>query len=207
MDKLFAASPASMAVGEGPVPIANAEAPAAEAPAAVLAERARILVVEHFDFVWRLLRRLGLPEADVDDAAQQVFVVAANRLGNIPPGSERSFVFGTALRTAATLRRNQRRRQRWIETRPADCAANDEMPDESLERRQALAFLDDVLSELSDDLRVVFVLCELEELSASEVSVLLGIPVGTVASRLRRARLEFSHCVRRARARQIKEAR
>jgi len=207
MDKLFATSPASMAVGEGPVPLANAEGPAAEVPSPDLAERAQALVVEHFDFVWRLLRRLGLPEADVDDAAQQVFVVAASRLGNIPKGSERSFVFGTALRTAATLRRNQRRRQRWIETRPADCAADGSMPDELLERRQALAFLDDVLGELPDELRVVFVLCELEELNASEVSVLLGIPVGTVASRLRRARQDFSQCVRRARARRIKEAR
>jgi RNA polymerase sigma-70 factor, ECF subfamily len=207
MAKLLAASPATMMLGEGPLPLANEEARAADSPSPNVAERARALVVEHFDFVWRLLRRLGLPEADCDDAAQQVFVVAAGRLGNIPEGSERSFVFGTALRTAATLRRNQRRRRRWIETRPADCAADGDLPDELLERRQALALLDEILGELSDELRVVFVLCELEELNAAEVSVLLGIPIGTVASRLRRARQEFTKCVRRSRARRLKEAR
>jgi RNA polymerase sigma-70 factor (ECF subfamily) len=206
MDKLYAATAASLAVGEGSVPSAGAETPDRAAPARDDARRARSLVTTHFDFVWRLLRRLGVPEADVDDATQQVFVVAASRLASIPEGNERTFVFGTAVRTAATLRRNQRRRQRWVETRPADCASPDGTPDELLERRQALAFLDEVLSGLADDLRVVFVLCELEELNAPEVGALLGIPVGTVASRLRRARQEFGNRVRRIRAQRLKEA-
>lgn len=48
-------------------------------------ERARALVNEHFDFLWRLLRRLGVPEAEVDDAAQQVFLVATRRLAEVAP--------------------------------------------------------------------------------------------------------------------------
>src|SRR5438445_2883923 len=78
------------------------------------------LVLGHFDFVWRLLRRVGVPHADLDDAAQQVFVVASGRLSSIAAGSERTFLFGVALRTAATLRRNLRRRERWVRTGDAD---------------------------------------------------------------------------------------
>jgi RNA polymerase sigma-70 factor (ECF subfamily) len=167
---------------------------------------ARSLVLEHFDFVWRLLRRLGVEEADVDDAAQQVFLVAARRLATIAEGRERSFLYGTALRLAATLRRNQRRRRKWVETRPADAPSPEGTPHDELERRQALAFLDEVLGGLSDDLRIVFVLSELEELTMPEVAGLVGVPTGTVASRLRRAKKEFSARLRRLQAQRLRES-
>jgi RNA polymerase sigma-70 factor (ECF subfamily) len=162
--------------------------------------RANALVVEHFDFVWRLLRRLGVPEHDVDDAAQQVFIVAASRLADIDPGHEKTFLYGTVLRTAATLRRNLRRRQRWVETTPVEAASSARGPDEEIERRQALAFLDEVLSGLADELREVFVLCDIEELTAAEVAQIEGIPPGTVASRLRRARRDFAERLKRLQA-------
>ncbi|HKY38716.1 MAG TPA: sigma-70 family RNA polymerase sigma factor [Polyangiaceae bacterium] len=163
-------------------------------------QRALALVRDHFDFVWRLLCRLGVPEPDADDAAQQVFLVATQRLAKIPVEGERTFLYGTALRTAGTLRRNHRRRARWVEPGPADGVSPDLEPDAQLERRQALAFLDEVLRRLNDRLREVFVLCEIEELSAPQVAVIAGIPVGTVASRLRRARQEFGREVRRLHA-------
>jgi RNA polymerase sigma-70 factor (ECF subfamily) len=174
---------------------------AAEHPGACAnAARARALVVEHFDFIWRLLCRLGVPARDVDDAAQQVFIVATQRLDDLPAGGERTFLYGTALRTAATLRRNLRRRARWVESGPADCASEEPTPHEDLERRQALKFLDEVLRRLDDDLREVFVLCEIEELTAPQVAAIVQVPVGTVASRLRRARHEFAQQVRRLQA-------
>jgi RNA polymerase sigma-70 factor (ECF subfamily) len=173
--------------------------------AATAARRARALVVDHFDFVWRLLCRLGVPASDVDDAAQQVFIIATSRLASIEQGRERTFLFGTALRTAATLRRNLRRREKWVKTAPADAPSPAGTPHDELERRQALALLDEVLSGLSDELRVVFVLSELEDLTAPEVAELEGIPVGTVASRLRRARKEFSERLRRVAARRWRE--
>jgi RNA polymerase sigma-70 factor (ECF subfamily) len=163
-------------------------------------ERARELVAEHFDFVWRLLCRLGVPRADVDDAAQQVFITASQRLADIPNENERTFLYGTALRVAATLRRNLKRRQRVMEPGPADAASPEPTPHEELERRRALAFLDEVLQELDDPLREVFVLCEIEELSAPQVAAIASIPVGTVASRLRRARQAFKDQVRRLQA-------
>jgi len=62
--------------------------------------RITAVVRTNHDFIWRLLRRLGIPEANVDDATQQVFCVAARRIDEIAPGSERSFLFGTAVRVA-----------------------------------------------------------------------------------------------------------
>jgi RNA polymerase sigma-70 factor (ECF subfamily) len=164
------------------------------------AARSRALINNYFDFVWRLLRRLGVPEFEVDDAAQQVFVIASRRLSKVPESSERTFLFGTALRTAATIRRNLRRRSRWVETACVDGASSDRTPHEELEHREALAFLDRVLEGLEDDLREVFVLCEIEGLTAPEVAALEKIPVGTVASRLRRARNEFAQRLKRLKA-------
>jgi RNA polymerase sigma-70 factor (ECF subfamily) len=167
-------------------------------------ERTRELVAEHFDFVWRLLCRLGVPRPDVDDAAQQVFITTSQRLADVPRESERTFLYGTALRIAATLRRNLKRRQRVMETGAADAASPDPTPHEELERRRALAFLDEVLHELDDPLREVFVLCEIEELSAPQVAAIASIPVGTVASRLRRARQAFKDQVRRLQAQKVR---
>ena len=180
--------------------LAGGRAPAAAASAG----RSRALVIEHFDFIWRLLCRLGVPELDVDDATQQVFIITTQRLADVPLGGERTFLYGVALRTAATLRRNLRRRARWVEPGPADCASSEPTPHEELERRQALQFLDEVLRRLDDDLREVFVLCEIEELSAPQVAAIVQVPVGTVASRLRRARQEFGQQVRRLQAERAK---
>jgi RNA polymerase sigma-70 factor (ECF subfamily) len=162
--------------------------------------RARAMVSDHFDFVWRLLRRLGVPPADVDDAAQQVFIVGTRRLADILPGSERTFLYGTALRLASTLRRNSRRRDRFIESVAAEPEASSRTPHDELERRQALDVLDTLLQTLEDEQREVFVLCEIEELTAPQVASIVGIPVGTVASRLRRARQSFADELKRLKA-------
>lgn len=168
-------------------------------------DRARALVTQHFQSVWRLLRRLGVPESDAEDAAQQVFVVATSRLAEITAERERPFLYATALRVAATANRTRLRRQRWISLSDEDAATPGAAADEQIERREALAFLDAVLARLDDDLRRVFVLSDIEELTASEVSEVLATPVGTVASRLRRARRQFDKCATRLRAERERE--
>jgi RNA polymerase sigma-70 factor (ECF subfamily) len=175
------------------------------APTAVV-DRARSLVVAHFHRIWRLLRRLGVPESDAEDAAQQVFLVATSRLADIPPERERSFVYATALRVASATRRNRARRQKWIELGYEDSISPSPTVDEELERREALAFIDDVLGELEDDLRRIFVLCEIEELTAPEASEVLQIPIGTVASRLRRARHRFDEIAARIRDQRTRDS-
>ncbi|MEY2934363.1 MAG: hypothetical protein RL033_5112 [Pseudomonadota bacterium] len=156
------------------------------------------LVRAEFEWVWRLLRRIGLSAADADDATQQVFLVASRTEVH---GSTRAFLYGTALRVAANARRGLRRR-REAPSPPLDSAPAHEPPlDELLEQRRARLLLDQLLERLPDELRRVLVLAEIEELSAQQIAELEGIPTGTVASRLRRARASFHDLVAQEQAR------
>lgn len=162
----------------------------------------RELVDQHADFLWRSLRRLGVPEAQVDDALQQVFLVASRKLDRIEPGCERSFLFGVASHTAAHVRRSAARRpEAPAEADDLEVLDPGPQPDASVDDARARVLLDLALDGLPDDLRQVFVLHELEELASPEIAALLGLPVGTVASRLRRAREAFQAAARRLRAR------
>ncbi len=158
--------------------------------------RVNALVHAHHDFIWRLLRRLGIPESNVDDATQQVFCVAARRIEDISAGSERSFLFGTAVRVAADSQRSYHRHEQ-LEDALDERVAVQPNPEELLETRRRRELLDRVLGSLPLELRTVLVLFELEQLGKSEVAELLAIPEGTVMSRLRRAREEFKACARR----------
>jgi RNA polymerase sigma-70 factor (ECF subfamily) len=162
--------------------------------------RLRALVDGQFDFIWRSLRRLGIPAVDADDCAQQVFLVASRKLDDILPGCERPFLFSTALRVASDARRSRSRRREVFEDvdEPRDSAPN---PEQVAEQKSSRALLDEVLDSLPMELRAVFVLFELEELPSTEIADMLAIPVGTVASRLRRAREEFQRIVARMKAR------
>ena len=164
--------------------------------------RLRSLVQEHFDFIWRSLRRLGVPHTDVDDCAQQVFWVAARKLAIISEGSERAFLFSTALRVASDARRSRvRRREVQQEDEAHQTCDAGPRPDEIADQKRARALLDEVLTQMPLDLRTVFVLFELEEMPTQDIANLLELPTGTVASRLRRAREEFHKLVRRLQAR------
>jgi RNA polymerase sigma-70 factor (ECF subfamily) len=152
------------------------------------------------DYVWRTVRRLGVRERDVDDATQQVLIVAARKLGSIRPGSERAFLFQTALRVSGTLRRTYARRRE--EMREPDIEAgesSDGVPctEELLGMRRARQQLDMILDQMPLELRAVFVLHELEEETMADIAETLGIPAGTAASRLRRARALFYEGVAR----------
>jgi RNA polymerase sigma-70 factor, ECF subfamily len=165
-------------------------------------KRLRALVTEQYDFIWRSIRRLGVPPTDVDDCAQQVFWVASRKLDEIRPGSERAFLFGTALRVASDARRSRTRR-REVPEQGEGAEALDPAPDpeELADKTRARALLDEVLDAMPMDLRAPFVLFELEEMPTAEIAAVLDVPVGTVASRLRRAREEFQKIVARVKAR------
>jgi RNA polymerase sigma-70 factor (ECF subfamily) len=180
------------------------EASAASVPPARSAEQqARLaqLVTEQFNFVWRLLRRIGVPASDADDAAQQVFIVASQRLHDIRVGSERAFLFSTALHVGARARRSRARKREDFGLELEDQVVLEPSPEELVDRRRARALLDSMLEEMPLELRVVFVLYELEQLTSVEIAELIEVPVGTVASRLRRAREDFAARVARAEAR------
>lgn len=149
------------------------------------------VVGEHFDFIWRLLRRMGFERHEADDAAQEVFVVALSRLDSIEPGCERTFLYGAALRTAANARRNLRRRREVFEERLLGDIAHGSMPDELFNQSRTIQLLDELLRQIPEELSRVLILSEVLELDAKEIAHLEEIPTGTVASRLRRAREAF----------------
>ncbi|HVU05943.1 MAG TPA: sigma-70 family RNA polymerase sigma factor [Polyangiaceae bacterium] len=161
----------------------------------------RAVFERNYASVYRLLRRFGVPVAQLDDAAQEVFWVAARRLLDIAPDRERAFLYGVALRVAAGEARKSRGAPPLFDPdvalRIVDPRPN---PEEHLEKRQARALLDVALDRLPLPLRTVFVLAELEHLELREIAELEGLPLGTANSRLRRAREEFSAIAARIRA-------
>ncbi|MFZ5892648.1 MAG: RNA polymerase sigma factor [Myxococcota bacterium] len=155
----------------------------------------------HFDFVWRSLRRLGVPEAQLEDAVHDVFLVAHRRLAEFEGKSSlKTWLFAIAMRVAQNLRRSLARRSG--EFSEDDVASDAEAaPDAQAERSRAVELGVRVLNELDADKRVVFILAELEQLPASEIADALGIPLFTVYSRLRAARRAFDAGIARERAR------
>jgi RNA polymerase sigma-70 factor, ECF subfamily len=170
-------------------------------PAAGAAADARVsaVVTEHYDFVWRSLRRLGVPETTADDEAQQVFCVFARRAGEVPEGKEKTFLFGVVIRVAQASRRVASRRAEVSDDEAiARVVASSPGPDDQLDDARARAVLDELLGAMPTDLRTVFLLYELEEMTMADIAATLAIPPGTVASRLRRARETFQGLARRA---------
>ncbi len=154
--------------------------------------RLRAVVDANFDFIGRSLRNLGVVDADVDDALQQVFLVVARRLDEVKEGAERAFLFQVAIRIASRMRRGRARRREIGEEVLVDHADASAGPEAIADRRRAHALLDELLEELELELRTVFVLYEIEELSTAKIAALIDVPIGTVASRLRRAREAFA---------------
>ena len=168
--------------------------------------RLRSMVDAHIDAMARLLRRLGVPEPDVDDAVQQVFLTASRRLADIEPQAEKSFLYKTALHVAAHARRSVARRRESGEEGAPEQVDRGPSAEELIDRRRAAELLEEVLEQMPEDLRTVFVLFEIEQLPTLEIAALVDVPAGTVASRLRRAREEFQERVARFRARRTRGA-
>jgi len=151
-----------------------------------------------YRFIWRLLRRFGVPEHHAEDAAQQVFLIVAERMSDITPGRERAFAFGTALRHAQTLRRRLGRELPHDQQQLDERGGTHSTPDELVDQKRARELLDQILQQMPQDSRTVFILFELEALSSPEIAALIEVPLGTVASRLRRAREQFRTLVAEA---------
>jgi RNA polymerase sigma-70 factor (ECF subfamily) len=160
--------------------------------------RLRRLLDSYLDLIGRTLRAFGTWETEVDDGVQQVCLVLADKLDRIEVAAERAFVFQTAHRIAWRIRRTRARRQE-VAIEEAGEPETTVDPEKLVDERQAFDVLARVLDSLDDDLRQVFVLFEIEDLTMATIAEMLGIPQGTVASRLRRAREQFQARVNRLR--------
>ncbi|MCW5807438.1 MAG: sigma-70 family RNA polymerase sigma factor [Deltaproteobacteria bacterium] len=147
-------------------------------------------------FVWRVLRTLGVPDAQLEDAVQDVFVVVHRRL---PEWEGRAaittWLFAIARRVASSHRRRAAG-ARTEELRPDDEPAGSADTFAAMSRAQAAATVMNILLTLDDDKRIVFALVELEQLSVPEVARMLDINLNTAYSRLRLARAAFESAVR-----------
>lgn len=151
------------------------------------------LYIAHHQVVWRTLRRIGFSPDAAAEATQQAFLICVQRFEDVRPGSERAFLFSTAIRVAKTVARKHRRISLEGELEHPDLGVSAE----ALDRRElAVKILDRVLRQLDEDLVTVFTLFEIEGFSSPEIAEILDIPLGTVASRLRRAREGFRKAAR-----------
>lgn len=156
---------------------------------------------QHFKAVWRLLRRLGVPASQLDDAVQDVFLVVQRKLSQLRPDANlQSWVFAIAVRVAS----EHRRRSFWRRAQPLSEISIDPSPHPAQQReiQEAVQLLQALLSELDEKKRDVFVLAELEQLSAPEIVDVLAVNLNTVYSRLRAAKREFDAALARHEARE-----
>jgi RNA polymerase sigma-70 factor, ECF subfamily len=158
---------------------------------------------DHAPFAWRALRRLGVPEKDVDDVCQEVFVVIHRKLAEFEGRSTiRTWVYGICVRTASDYRKRAHVRHETVTDAPPENVSPRDAHEE-LAQHEARKVLDRILDELDDDKRAVFVLYEIEELTMAEVSEAAGCPLQTAYSRLHAARKLVAAGIERARERRF----
>lgn len=159
---------------------------------------------QHFDLVWRSVRRLGVPDSQVDDAVQDVFLAVHRRLAGFEGRAAlTTWLLQFVVRVASTHRRSVRRSTAAVEKASVSLPAPpSSCPQERTEAGEGTTLLYRLLGELSDDRRAVFVLAELEELSMPDIAQALGLNLNTAYSRLRAARADFEAAVQRERARE-----
>ncbi len=158
----------------------------------------------HGGFVWATLQRLGVRQSDLDDVLQEVFVVVHQRIHTFDHSSKlTTWLYGVCIRVASDYRRRAWRRREQVGDDPIEEApgASTTTPEDTAAGREAKARLDAVLDELDVDKRAVFVMFEIEEMSCDEIAALVGVPVGTVYSRLHMARKQFEKALARYKAR------
>jgi RNA polymerase sigma-70 factor (ECF subfamily) len=154
------------------------------------------LYEEHVDGVWRLLQRFGVPEAGLEDAVQEVFLIAHRRLSDFRGESTlRTWLGGISLRVAKDARRAQGRRGGHERLEDHAHLRSEPQLEEVAMQRQALARVLALLQGLEEAQREVFVLAELEGFTAPEIAAATQVNVNTVYTRLRSARLRFNALV------------
>jgi RNA polymerase sigma-70 factor (ECF subfamily) len=164
---------------------------------------------EQIDFIWRSARRLGVDDASLDDVVQQVFLVVHRRLAEYEGhASTKTWLFAILLFVVREHRRTIRRKSphHGASTTDPDTLIDTRVahnPEQALERAEASRMIDRLLEELEDEKRVVFVMAELEQMTAVEISEATGLEPKAVYSRLRAARIDFERAAAQLRRRAL----
>src|SRR4051794_9591811 len=162
---------------------------------------------EHFAFVWRSALRLGAPAAIADDVVQEIFVVVYRKLNEFEGRSSiKTWLFGIVLHVVRAQRRSLRAKHPHalnpeLSADPETLIDGRTGPHEAAVQAEAAQLVNQLLEALDEDKRAVFILAELEQMSAVEIARAVTIPLNTVYSRLRLARQEFAAAAARHRAR------
>lgn len=147
------------------------------------------------DYVYRALRRLGTPPSEVDDLAQEVFLVLRQTWAEYDPTRPlRPYLFGLAFRIASAHQRKRRRELAFGLVEPHDSSPG---PDEALQTKQARKLVLAALEKIPLPRRAALVMYDLDDVPMNEVAAALGIPLFTAYSRLRKARRELEVAIRR----------
>jgi RNA polymerase sigma-70 factor (ECF subfamily) len=159
---------------------------------------------QHFRFVWRTLRALGVQERDTPDAVQEVFIVVHRKLPEFEARAKfTTWLFSICYRVARDRRRVAHVRRELPDQDTLDARVDEaDSPARQAERRQELTLLERAFATLPDEQRAVFTLFEINGVGCEEIAETLGTPLGTVFSRLRLAR----EALRRAIARETASA-
>ncbi len=151
-------------------------------------------------FVWRVLLRLGVAEADVDDVAQEVFLSIHRAIASFEGRcSLRTWIYGICHRRAVDYRRRVSVRPDVYAGPPPERGV-DAGQEQDLALAQARTRLRRVLDELDEDKRTVFVLFDIEGLPMEEVAEIAGCPLQTAYSRLYAARRKLETTLNRLRS-------
>jgi len=152
----------------------------------------RAIYDEHHDAVWRTLACLGVPEAAIEDAVQEVFLVVHRRMEDPERyGSVKAWIYAIARRVAWHAHRGAARTRRRLAVVEQHAPEPMRTPEDHAQRQQARALLLRILDEMPEDQRIVFVLAEIEGLAAPEIASVVEVGINTVYSRLRLARARF----------------
>ncbi len=157
----------------------------------------RALYEGHFDFAWRTARRLGLSEADAEDAVQEAFQTAFQHLGAFHRGRFSTWLYRIIANIVSA--RVRRRRVREFFAGLVSAGQRSEVPsaEARVDARRTLSSVERILTKLSREKREAFALHEIEGLSHEEIAELVGARVETVRTRLFYARREFEQHARR----------
>lgn len=177
--------------------VAGSDVPQCAEPAEQAIQDFAGLYQEYFAFVWRTMAALGVAEAGLDDAVQDVFVVVHRRLNEFERrASAKTWLFSIAHRVALNHRRRERRKG-GLDALSPKLPSTGPDPFETALHRQSWRFVQRFLEGIDDDKRAVFVLCLLEGASAREASEALGVKVNTIYSRLHAVRAAFREALAR----------